>query len=60
MSTLVNNLFILPNEIKINIISYISYTPLTKKELKDTKGMPRCKNGTRRSKITGNCEPILK
>ena len=30
----------------------------TKKELKDTKGMPRCKNGTRRSKISGNCEPI--
>ena len=35
MSKLVNNLIILPNELKINIISYISFTPLTKKELKD-------------------------
>jgi len=38
--------------------------PKTEKKVKpdekDTKGMSRCSNGTRRSKITGNCEPTNK
>lgn len=33
-------------------------TSKVKQPLQNTKGMPRCKKGTRRSKITGNCEPV--